>query len=213
MAIRQSGTHQYRSSLITGLKGKTFTRRLYCTQFGSGKMKELIRFKTPFTDWDIDKRYGIKQLLDMGVNNIHVLVKSDNKLSIDAPWTWMWDKYVGSVKTDSVYYSSVSEKSTGDLPWEGAAYNSAGTLLSKYILQGDRDTDGTHKHKISSLDMTVERGGLTLKKEITNFADTHNLTLPDHDIDDSNMFQISVNYRDSTPVSITYFIHEYAATV
>lgn len=31
--------------------------------------------------------------------------------------------------------------------------------------------------------------------------------------DDSNMFQISVNYKEGTPVSITYFIHEYIATV
>jgi len=213
MAIRQSGTHQYRSSLITGFKGKTFTRRLYCPQFGSGKMKELIRTKTPFTDWDIDKRYGIKQLLDMGANNIHVLVKTDNSLSIPAPWTFMWDKYLGGIKVDSIYYSSVSEKSTGDLPWEGKAYDNEGTLLSKYILQGDRDTDGTHKHKINHLDMSLERGGVTLKKELNNFADTHNLTLPDHNIDDSNIFQVSVNYKDGTPVSITYFVYEYLATV
>jgi hypothetical protein len=99
------------------------------------------------------------------------------------------------------------------LPWEGTAYNSKGTLLSKYLVQGDRDTDGTHKHRIDQLDMTRERGGLTLKTELINFADTYNLTLPDHDIDDSKIFQISVNYKGENPVSITYFTYEYKATV
>jgi hypothetical protein len=61
--------------------------------------------------------------------------------------------------------------------------------------------------------MSLERGGVTLKKELNNFADTHNLTLPDHNIDDSNIFQVSVNYKDGTPVSITYFVYEYLATV
>ena len=102
---------------------------------------------------------------------------------------------------------------TGDLPWEGTAYNSEGTLLSKYLVQGYRETDGTHQHRIDQLDMTRERGGLTLKTELINFANTHNLTLPDHDIDDSKIFQISVNYKGEIPASITYFTYEYKATV
>jgi hypothetical protein len=216
MADRQSNTHQYRQSLITGFRGKTFTRRIYCPQFGSGKMKEIIRTRTPFTDWDItpnNKRYGIKQVLDMDSNNIHVLVRTEESLSVPNPWIYRWDKYTGSTKKDSIYYSFESELATGDLPWEGTAYNSEGTLLSKYLVQGYRETDGTHQHRIDQLDMTRERGGLTLKTELINFANTHNLTLPDHDIDDSKIFQVSVNYKEDSPVSITYFTYEYKATV
>jgi hypothetical protein len=213
MADRQSNTHQYRQSLITGLRGKTFIRHIYDPGFGGGKMKELIRTKTPFTDWNIDKRYGIRQLLDMSINTIHVLVKTDNKISIPTPWLFMWDKYYGGKKVDSIYYSFVSEKETGELPWEGTAYNNKGRLISKYILQGYRDPGETHKHRIAQLDTTVERGGVTLKAEIINFANTYNLTLPNHDIEDPKIFQISVNYRDdgTTPVSITYFTYEYKA--
>lgn len=212
MADRQSSTHQYKQSLITGYKGKTFTRRIYCPMFGSGKMKEVIRTRTPFTDWNLDKRYGIHQLLDMDINNVHILVRAEDSLSVPNPWIFRWDKYTGSTKTDSIYYSFESELATGDLPWEGKAYNKKGILLSKYLVQGYRDTDGTHKHRIDTLDMTRERGGLTLKKEVTNFANTHNLVLPDHDIDDPKIFQISVNYKGENPASITYFTYEYKAT-
>jgi hypothetical protein len=180
---------------------------------GSGKMREVLRTRTPFTDWDIDKRYGIMQLLDMSINNVHVLVKTDSNLSVPNPWLYMWDKYSGSTKRDSIYYSFESEKDSGELPWEGKAYNSNGELLSKYLVQGYRETDGTHDHRIDPLDMTRERDGLTLKTELINFADTYNLTLPDHDIGDSKIFQVGVNYKGDIPASITYFTYAYKLTV
>ncbi len=208
MANRQSNTHQPSKKLITGFRGGNFTKYIYTIEFGSGKMKELIRTCTPFTDWDPlveGKRYGpIKQLLHMDDNNVHLLVWTDGK---QGNWGTRWDTYRGSKKLDSIYYYSLEEKDTGDLPWECSAINSSGTMLSKYMLQGARNYEDVTKARIDFIDINRERNGKTLKQEITEFTATYNMTLPDHDIEDPRMYQIGVNYRGGRPMSITYFIN------
>ena len=120
MADRQSNTHQPRYKIISSLKGKTFTRNMYTQNFGSGKMKELIRTQTPFTDWDIDNNYRIRQLIHMGANNVLISrptksLPSDSPLSHNGLWPIQWEKYSGSAKRDTIYYYDVSEIDTGEL--------------------------------------------------------------------------------------------------
>ena len=208
MADRQSNTHQPRTKLITGFRGRNFTKYIYTTEFGLGKMKELIHTCTPFTDWDpLTPGKGlprIKQLLHMDDNNVHLLLKTDDK---QGNWGMRWDTYRGSQKQDSIYYYSLEEKDSGDLPWECSAINSSGTMLSKYMLQGARNYEDVTTARIDFIDITRERNGKTLKQEITEFTVTHNMTLPDYDIEDPRIYQIGVNYRGGRPMSITYFVH------
>ena len=238
MADRQSNTHQPKYKIISSLRGKTFTRNMYSPGFGSGKMKELIRTQTPFTDWDIDNRYKIKQLIHMGANNILVSrptksLPSDSPLSHKGLWPVQWEKYSGSTKQDTIYYyGHTSEVATGELPWEYTAYNSAGTVVAKYVIHGTRDSDEVesfseddwgsynsadcsttkgHRHSFTFLDMNKKiRNDKTLKEELLTFVDTHNLTLPDHDIDDPRMYQIGVGFRSdgTTPITIQYFVYQ-----
>ena len=237
MADRQSNTHQPKYKIISSLRGKTFTRNIYSPSFGSGKMKELIRTQTPFTDWDIDNNYRIRQLIHMGANNILVSrptksLPSDSPLSHKGLWPVQWEKYFGSAKRDTLYYYDVSEIATGELPWEYTAYNSKGTIVAKYVIHGDRDSEefGTfseddwgsynsadcsttkgHRHILTFIDMNKKiRNDKTLKEELLTFVDTHNLTLPDHDIDDPRMYQIGVGFRSdgTTPITIQYFVYQ-----
>ena len=229
MAIRQSNTHQPKFKLITSLKGRAFSMNMYTTHFGFEKMKEIIRTRTPFTDWDptsVDKNYGIRQLIDVGPNNVLIFVPSVDrslytreeglvnlKASLPSPlnsanlWHLKWDKYKGSEKRESIYYDG--DSAYGDLPFEYSSYNSKGTLVGRYIIQGERDAAGANKHALTLIDMNRKvRNNTTLKDELLTFVDTYNLTLPDHDIDDPRIYQIGVNYKDDIPRSITYYVYQ-----
>jgi hypothetical protein len=240
MADRQSNTHQPTYKIINSFRGKTFTRNMYKPDSGSGKMKELIRTKTPFTDWDLNlnNTYRIRNLIDTGINTVSLsrpteTLPSDSLLSPNGLWPFSQvEKYSGSIKQDTIYYYDVSEVAAGELPWEYTAYNSKGTIVAKYIINIARDSDtlGTfseedwgkygaadcsttkgHMHTTSFIDINKKiRNDKTLKEELLAFVATHNLTLPDHDIEDSRMYQIGVEYAadGTTPTTIQYFIHQ-----
>ena len=241
MADRQSNTHQPTYKIINSFRGKTFTRNMYKPDSGSGKMKELIRTKTPFTDWDLNlnNTYRIRNLIDTGINTVSLsrpteTLPSDSPLSPNGLWPFSQvEEYSGSIKQDTIYYYDVSEVAAGELPWEGTAYNSKGTVVAKYVIHMVRDSDafGTfseadsgnygaadcsttkgHMHTNTFIDMNNKiRNDTTLKDELLAFVNTHNLTLPDYDIDDPRMLQIGVEYADdgTTPTTIQYFIYQY----
>ena len=243
MADRQSNTNQPTYKIISSFRGKTSIRNMYSLSFGSEKMKELIRTKTPYTDWDLSNRYRIKHLIDTGINTVTIskptqALPSDSTLSHTGLWPFLqWEKYSGSTKQDTIYYYDVSEVAAGELPWEGTAYNSKGTVVAKYVIHMVRDSDafGTfseadsgnygaadcsttkgHMHTNTYIDMNKKiRNDTTLKDELLSFVDTHNLTLPDYDIDDPRMLQIGVEYAvdGTTPTTIQYFIYQYKDVV
>ena len=243
MADRQSNTHQPAYKIISSFRGKTSIRNMYTTSFGYEKMKELIRTKTPYTDWDLSNRYRIKHLIDTGINTVTIskptqALPSDSTLSHTGLWPFLqWEKYSGSTKQDTIYYYDVSEVATGELPWEYTAYNSKGTVVAKYIMNIVRDSDafGTfssddwgkykeagcsttkgHWHTNTFIDMSKKiRNDKTLKEELLAFVANHNLSLPDHDIDDPRMDKIGVEYATdgTTPTTIQYFIYQYRDVV
>ena len=239
MADRQSNLNQPHCKIISSSKGKTFTRNMYGTNFSSEKMKELIKTKTPYTNWSLSNRYGILNLIDTGINTLTLVrptesLPSDSILSSNGLWPYcQWEKYSGSTKIDTIYFYDISEVAAGEMPWEYTAYNSKGTVVAKYIVNIVRDSDtfgtfssddwGTygavdcsttkgHVHTLSFIDMNKKiRNDTTLKDELLTFVNTHNLSLPDHDIDDPRIHQIGVEYATdgTTPTTIQYFIHQY----
>ena len=124
MADRQSNTHQPAYKIINSYRGKTFTINMYTTSFGSEKMKEILRTRTPYTDWTFNNDYRIKHLIDTGINTVTIskpteALPSGSTLSPTGLWPFLqWETYSGSTKQDTIYYYDVSEVATGELPCE-----------------------------------------------------------------------------------------------
>ena len=204
MADRQSNTHQARYKLVSS-KGRTIY--YYSPMFGLEKIKELLASRTSIT-WDgsLGNDYRISLVADIDENTIYLQVPYDGKLSMPSPFATQWDKYHGSVKKGTIYQSELTEYTTGDLPWEGRAYNDKGRIITKYVVNGPVKENGK-RDRSKFIDMTRIRNGKTLKTELQEFAATHNITLPDHDIDDPKILQIYVGYRGETPYLIGYYVY------
>ena len=125
--------------------------------------------------------------------SIGLLVAYDGTQSIENVWIKQTDKIALDGSKVTKYYQTTADNT--DLPYNGTGWEN-GVITERYIF---KDIVG---------DELIPLEGITFKQELTTFAEQNNIDLPPHDINDSKIFQVSVDYDGETPIKINYHINQ-----
>lgn len=126
--------------------------------------------------------------------DIGMLVAYDGTQSFEDVWVKQTDKVSAEgVQKPTKYYQTTSDNT--DLPYNGTGWEN-GVITERYVF---KEIVG---------DELVPLDGITFKDELTDFANTHSLALPPHDINDAKIFLVSVDYDGDTPTKINYHINQ-----
>ena len=106
----------------------------------------------------------------------------------------LWEKQALKIDKDGnkqIKYYQLSSDNT-DLPFIATGWEN-GVIVERYIAQYPDPP-------LSGLDTD-------LQEKLTEFSNTHGVSLPDHDMSDPKLFCVSVNYDGDTPTNIDFHIN------
>ena len=86
-----------------------------------------------------------------------------------------------------------------DLPFTLTGFDGTGQLFERVV---------TGSINVSEKTVSPLANGIEFQEELTSFATTHSLQLPTHDITDTKIILVSVDYDGSTPTNIAYHLDE-----
>ena len=136
--------------------------------------------------WNPKKVFYATEYADGGVG---VYINCDGALNVPN----LWDKQALKIDKDGnkqIKYYQLSSDNT-DLPFIATGWEN-GVIVERYIAQYPDPP-------LSGLDTD-------LQEKLTEFSNTHGVSLPDHDMSDPKLFCVSVNYDGDTPTNIDFHI-------
>jgi len=126
---------------------------------------------------------------------VSALVDNDYKMVIGNLWSKQETKIAENGAITKQYYQMQSDSTA--LPFTMTGYDGTGSINERRVTA---PIEG-------GLVLPLENG-IDFQSELTAFAATHSLQLPTHDINDTKIGIVSVDYNGSTPTNINYYIDE-----
>ena len=126
---------------------------------------------------------------------VSALVDTDYKMVVPNLWGKQETKIAENGAITKQYYQMESNDTT--LPFTITGYDGTGQINERRV------TAPIEGGVVRPLE-----NGIDFQSELTTFASTHSLELPTHDITDTKIGMVSVDYNESTPTNINYHIDE-----
>ena len=128
---------------------------------------------------------------------VGALVNNDGKLNISNLWRRQTTKIAENGAITKQYYQMESDNT--DLPFTLTSYDGIGQIIERIV---------TGSINVSEKTVSPLQDGIEFQAELTSFAATHSLQLPTHDMNDTKIGMVSVDYDGSTPTNIAYHLDE-----
>jgi hypothetical protein len=138
----------------------------------------------------ISEPKGISEYPD---GTIGAWVDNDGKLSIASLWSKQETKIAENGAITKEYYQMKSDNT--DLPFTLTCYDGTGQITGRIV------TDSVN---LSEKIIIPLAEGIEFQAQLTAFASTHSLQLPSHDMSDTKISAVLINYDGSTPTNISY---------